>query len=86
MCYDDVKNPKPHGESILKAMKELGETDLKNVLYIGDNKLDLETANNAGVDGALVTWGPRKLDPSLKPKTFISSYEDLERKLDDGSI
>ena len=86
VCYDDVKNPKPHGESILKAMKELGETDLKNVLYIGDNKLDLITANNAGVDGALVTWGPRKLDPSLKPKMFISSYEDLERKLEDESI
>ena len=86
VCYDDVENPKPHGESILKAMKELGESDLKNVLYIGDNKLDLLTANNAGVDGALVTWGPRKLDPSLKPKMFISSYEDLERKLEDGNI
>ena len=86
VCYDDVENPKPHGESILKAMKELGESDLKNVLYIGDNKLDLLTANNAGVDGALVTWGPRKLDSSLKPKMFISSYEDLERKLEDGII
>ena len=86
VCYDDVRNPKPHGEPILKAMKELGETDISKVLYVGDNKLDLQTANNAGVDGALVTWGPRKLDPSLKPKLFISSYEDLERKLDDGSI
>ena len=86
ICYDDVKNPKPHGESILKAMKELDESNLQKVLYIGDNKLDLITANNAGVDGALVTWGPRKLDPSLKPKMFISSYEDLERKLDDGNL
>ena len=67
-------------------MEELDESNLQKVLYIGDNKLDLETAENAGVDGALVTWGPRKLDPSLKPKMFISSYEDLERKLDDGNL
>ena len=86
VCYDDVSHPKPQGEPIWKAAKELGEDNLNKVLYIGDNKLDLETANNAGVDGALVTWGPRKLDPSLSPKMFISSYEDLERKLDDGSI
>ncbi len=86
ICYDDIRRPKPHGEPIFKAMEELGESNLNKVLYIGDNKLDLETADNAGVDGALVTWGPRKLDPSLKPKMFISSYKDLERKLDDGSI
>ena len=86
VCYDDVSNPKPHGESILKAAKELGEDNLNKVLYIGDNKLDLETANNADVDGALVTWGPRKLDPSLTPVMFISSYEDLERKLEDGNV
>ena len=86
VCYDDVSNPKPHGESIFKAAKELGEDNLNKVLYIGDNKLDLETANNADVDGALVTWGPRKLDPSLTPVMFISSYEDLERKLEDGNV
>lgn len=86
VCYDDVKNPKPHGEAIHKAMKELGVSDLSEVLYIGDNKLDILTANNAGVDGALVSWGPRKMDLSLKPKFIISSYEDLERKLEDGTI
>ena len=83
VCYDDVKNPKPNGEPILKSMEELGASDLSKVLYIGDNKLDLITANNAGVDCALVTWGPRVLDKSLTPKMFISSYEELERRLSD---
>ena len=55
--------------------------DLNKVLYIGDNKIDLDTANSAKVDCALVTWGPRVLDPNLKPTLKISSYEDLERKL-----
>ena len=86
MCFDDVDLPKPYGEPILKAMEELGEKDPSKVLYIGDNKLDLMTADNAGVDCALVTWGPRKLDKDLKPKMFISSYEDLERKLDDENV
>ena len=86
VCYDDVDNPKPHGEPIDKAMKELGVFDLSKVLYIGDNKLDILTAENAHVDSALVTWGPRKVDKSLKPTIFIDSFKDLERKLEDESI
>ena len=81
VCYDDVEHPKPEGEPILKSMEMCGIKDLGKVLYVGDNKIDLDTANNAGIDCALVTWGPRVLDPSLKPKMKISSYEELERKL-----
>lgn len=81
VCFDDIKHPKPDGESIYKAMKELNVSDFTKVLYIGDNKIDLDTANNAGIDGVLVTWGPRKLDSNLKPTFFISSYEELERRL-----
>lgn len=86
VCYDDVEHPKPEAEPVKKAMEELGVFDLSKVLYVGDNKIDLVCANNAGIDGALVTWGPRKVDPTLKPKLFISSFEDLERKLDDESL
>ena len=81
VCYDDVREPKPEAEPILKSMKELGASDLSKVLYIGDNKLDLITANNAGVDCALVNWGPRVLDKSLKPKMIISSFKELRRRL-----
>ena len=81
ICYDDVKNPKPEAEPILKSMEFLNVSDLSKVLYIGDNKLDLLCANNAGVDSVLVTWGPRKIDPNLKPTFFIDSYDDLLRRL-----
>ena len=50
---------------------------------MGDNVLDLETANNAGVDCCLVNWGPRKLDESVKPTFKIDSYLDLEEKLNE---
>ena len=86
VCFDDVINPKPHPEAIQKAMSELGVFDLSKALYVGDNKSDLDTANNAGVDCALVTWGPRVLPHYLKPKMKISSYEELERILLDGKI
>lgn len=81
VCYDDVTHPKPESEPIIKGMNELKCSDLSKVLYIGDNKLDLECANNAGVDSVLVTWGPRKIDRNLKPTFFIDSFDDLLRRL-----
>ena len=80
---NDVWKPKPDGEGILKAI-EYFKSDKKHTLYVGDNKSDLDTANNAGVDCCLVKWGPRKLDPSLKPAFMISSYRELKEKLYEG--
>ena len=79
--YDDVSICKPHGEGILKALKILKANDLKSALYVGDNKIDLDTANNAGIDCALVTWGPRKIDESLKPTFKVKDYLQLRRIL-----
>ena len=77
---NDVWEPKPSGEGILKSI-EYFKSDKKHTLYVGDNKSDLDTANNAGVDCCLVAWGPRALDPNLKPKFKISSYLELEGNL-----
>lgn len=77
IAVDDVKNGKPDKEGMLKAMSDLGETDPNKVLYVGDNDSDLLTSNNAGVDCALVTWGPRVLNPELKCKFRVGSYEEL---------
>lgn len=78
--FDDVNNPKPHQEGILKAI-DYFKSNKKDTLYIGDNKSDLDTANNAGVDCCLVSWGPRVLPKELKPTFKISSYIDLKEKL-----
>jgi len=75
--YDDVKNIKPNKEGIIKACNLLSG-DLKTTLYLGDNAIDLETANNAGVDCCLVNWGPRVLADDVKPKYKINSYLELE--------
>lgn len=75
---NDVKNMKPHPESIFIAMEHFSIKDKKKVLYIGDNKSDYLTAKNAGVDVALVTWGPRKIDWSLTPNYWIDDFKEVE--------
>ena len=80
IAIDDVKIPKPNQEGILKAMNELGGS-LQTTLYIGDNKSDFDSANNAHVDCCLVSWGPRILDPNLNPAFKIGSYLELKEHL-----
>lgn len=77
-AFDDVKNPKPHEEGILQSMSDMGISDKRKVLYIGDNTSDYLCAKNAGVDVAMVTWGPREIDKSIKPTYWLNDYLELE--------
>ncbi len=54
---EDVKNPKPHPEPILKALKMMGNIEQKNVWMIGDTPLDLNSAKEAGVKAIGVLSG-----------------------------
>ena len=74
---DDVNKTKPSGEGILKAIDYFGGNKVHSI-YIGDNAIDLESANNAGIDCVLVNWGPRVLPKEVKPKYKMNSYLDLE--------
>lgn len=78
--FNDVSKPKPCREGILKAI-DFFKGKKSETLYIGDNKSDYLTALDAGVDCCLVSWGPRKLDPSLKPNFKIASYLELKEHL-----
>ena len=53
---EDVKNPKPHQEPILKALQRL-DTKNKEIWMIGDTKLDLIAAKNADVNSIGVLSG-----------------------------
>lgn len=66
VTVDDVSHPKPHPESVIKAMTELnGEPS--TTLMVGDNYHDIQAGQNAGVRTAGVAW-------SLKGKDFLASY------------
>ena len=54
--YEDVQNPKPHEEPILKAIDYL-KADKKNTWMIGDTMLDIDSANNAKIKSIAVKNG-----------------------------
>ena len=73
---EDVQNPKPHAEPILKALEKF---DIKNkeIWMIGDTQLDLVSAKNAGVNSIGVLSGYDK-EETLKVFTNIIFYDSLE--------
>ncbi len=52
---DEVKNPKPHPEGILLAMKLLNSS-ADETLYVGDSNADIEAGRRANVKTAGVNW------------------------------
>ena len=75
---DDVPIPKPNPTGILKALETLGIKNKGDVLYVGDNDIDYFTAENAGVDCLLVSWGPREIKCLDKAKYEAKSYNELK--------
>ena len=57
---------KPAPDMVLKALKDLGLTP-EQAVYIGDSEIDIQTAENAGLDCLSVTWG-------FRSKTFLQNH------------
>lgn len=57
----DIYPPKPH-PAIVNDILDKCPTPIEQVLYIGDSGVDMDTATNAGIDSAGVTWGFRPVD------------------------
>jgi len=70
----DVKNPKPHPESIFKILTFFG-LEKTEALYIGDSSVDYETAKAADV--SFVAYGNDRLEAPFK----VGSMAELEAVL-----
>ncbi|MGB5965514.1 MAG: HAD family hydrolase [Sulfurimonadaceae bacterium] len=70
--YEDVKNPKPHAEPIDKAVEQMGVSKEK-CWIIGDTRLDIGSANNAGIGSVGVLSG---YDNLKQLKTLTDIIED----------
>lgn len=85
ICGDNkIRAKKPAPDSINEIMKRLGITDKSKIVYIGDTEVDHRTADNAGVDSLIVTYGYRKqfeLDKYAFDNVCIHSPEDIKRYL-----
>ena len=77
VALEDVINPKPHKEPILKALNHLGFP--KNPLMIGDNKSDILAAKNAGILSAGVAWSIKGIDhlKEAHPDFIFNSMHDI---------
>lgn len=76
---EDVKNPKPHAEPILKALEKL-DTKNREIWMLGDTKLDLLSAKEANINSLAVLSGYDTLE-TLKKFTnniFADAYEAVK--------
>ena len=69
---------KPHPTIVFDILNKTG-INKKEVLYVGDSGVDMQTAHNAGVDAIGVSWGfrPRTELETLHPLAIIDKAEEL---------
>ena len=74
----DESERKPAPANVFKAIKEM-QVEAADCVYVGDREVDVQTANNAGLDCIAVTWGYR--DPDVlkmnSPKYMIEKPEEI---------
>ena len=78
VCADDVTQPKPHPEPVLKAVALL-DADPTTTLFVGDSIHDLHSGRAAGVLTGAVLWGPfsrAELEPAA-PDFWFETTEEM---------
>lgn len=65
--------------TIVYDIISIAKVPASEVLYIGDSGVDMQTANNSGVDAVGVTWGfrPKAELEAFRPKYMIDKAEDI---------
>lgn len=77
--FDSVSYPKPDPRHLLDAVADLG-LDVSQVVYVGDNPVDVTTARGAGVRYRHVAWGAA-VDADV---TRIEHFADLLGMVEGG--
>ncbi|MCH7802430.1 MAG: HAD family hydrolase [Chloroflexi bacterium] len=85
LTVDDVTNPKPDPEILVKTAKQLG-VDVSRSLYVGDSSHDLEAAEAVGMpfvlaDTGLFVDGTRRIDLRQNAQSLgypVVARDDLE--------
>ncbi|MCH1570218.1 MAG: HAD-IA family hydrolase [Longimicrobiales bacterium] len=77
---DQVEQPKPHPEPVLKALDALSlSDDPGSVLFVGDSPHDVRAGRLAGTKTAAVGWGPidRRVLEAEQPDFFVHDLKDV---------
>lgn len=77
-----VVRRKPNPDAVLAALNEMG-VSREDAIYVGDTEVDIETARNADIDCAVVSWGFRTVEQLRKiwAGRMFSSAEELKSYL-----
>lgn len=76
----DVTRGRPHGDMILKAMRDVGVESAKHVAKVGDSQIDIHEGQDAGCAMSIgITTGaqPRELIARANPTHIIDRLMDL---------
>jgi pyrophosphatase PpaX len=75
---EDVRNPKPHPESVLVALERLGVSPAE-ALFVGDSPHDMAAGRGAGTRTAAALWGPFPREALLaeRPDMLLDRQEDV---------
>lgn len=78
VCSDDVKQPKPNEESVVRIIDQLS-LNRKNAVLVGDGINDILCAHNAGIIAIAVSWGDirREVLECYEPDKMVESSDDL---------
>lgn len=78
VTIDDVTNPKPHPEPVIKALQSL-QADKESAIMVGDNYHDIEAGNRAGVQTVGVNWSVKGAEylRQFNPTYMIDDMTDL---------
>lgn len=65
--------------TIVHDIIAIANVHASEALYVGDSGVDMQTANNSGVDAVGVTWGfrPKAELEAFRPKYMIDKAEDI---------
>ena len=74
VCIDEVENPKPNADPLLKILQQ-SKVSAKEALFIGDTYFDIECARNAQIDFGLALWGAHEKCKSMCDIHFSTPKE-----------
>ncbi len=80
---DDVTNPKPHAEGVIKVLAEIGHKPGEPGAMVGDMAADVYAGRDAGLTTIGVTWGAPEHDElrNAKPDIICDSTDELAAAL-----
>lgn len=75
---NDESERKPSPANVFKALEKLG-VQKGDALYVGDSEVDVQTAQNAGLEMAGVTWGYRSRETLISSgaKHIVNTPEEI---------